>query len=363
MPSNAHPSGEWLLIQLGVGQIGAAVMATMQRMATVWQERFGVTFRYHAVADSSGFAPLTSALAADGRPLASLPGGIPAQEWRDVLEQVGRAAGGPERVIVVDCAVGRETTPLLLAARAAGAHVVLCNKDPLTGPYEQFQALQGESGRGSLHLSATVGAGLPITSAVAAATASGDMVFEMRAVASGTLGHLCAYMSDGVAFSAALQSAIEAGYCEPDPRSDLSGRDVARKLVILARLAGHRADSSDIEIESLIPPGTEVWPRDAFLSSLPSWHDHLADRITTARVTGMALRYIGVMTANGVISARLRMVAHDDPLARGSGPENVFILHTTRYQEYPLVVAGPGAGVAVTAGAVVSDILRAAGAV
>jgi homoserine dehydrogenase len=352
---------EMLLIQLGVGQIGGAVIATVQRMAPVWRARYGLALRYHVAADSSGFASLTSALEDYGRRLASLPGGIPATSWRDVLEQAIRAAGGPERVIVVDCAVGDGTTTLLLAARAAGAHVVLCNKDPLTRPYEQFQTLQGDGQHGSLHLSATVGAGLPITSAVAAATASGDTVHEMRAVASGTLGHLCASMSDGVAFSAALRRAIAAGYCEPDPRSDLSGRDVARKLVILARLAGHRAESSDIEIESLIPPGTEMWTRDTFLSSLPDWHDHLADRFAAARSSGEALRYVGTMTANGALNARLRMVAYDDPLALRSGPDNVFVLRTARYLEYPLVIAGPGAGVAVTAGAVVSDILRAAG--
>ena len=361
MPSNAHPSGEWLLIQLGVGQIGAAVMATMQRMATVWQERFGVTFRYHAVADSSGFAPLTSALAADGRPLASLPGGIPAQEWRDVLEQVGRAAGGPERVIVVDCAVGRETTPLLLAARAAGAHVVLCNKDPLTGPNHEFQALQGEREHGSLRLSATVGAGLPITSAVAAAIASGDVLEQAQAVASGSLGYLCARMAAGAAFPDALQGAIAEGYCEPDPRHDLSGHDVARKLLILARLSGRHAELGDVAVESLIPPGAEHLTQDEFLATLPTWHDFLADRFSAARAAGQTLRYVGTLDAEGAISAGLRPVSRDDLLARGSGPENVFVLRTARYQRYPLVISGPGAGVAVTSGAVITDILRAAG--
>lgn len=353
---------EMVVIQLGVGQIGAAVMATVQRMAPVWRARYGLALRYHAVADSSAFAPLTSASDARGKQLAHLPGGIPASNWRDVLEQAIDAAGDPERVLVVDCAVGDGTAALLLAARAVGAHVVLCNKDPLTGPYQQFQALQGESGHGSLRLSATVGAGLPITTAVAAATASGDMVFEMRAVASGTLAYLCAYMSDGVAFSAALQSAIEAGYCEPDPRGDLSGHDIARKLLILARLAGRPAELNEIAVESLVPSGAEDMSRDAFLSSLPSWRDHLADRFAAARSSGKALRYVGTMAEDGAITAGLRMVAQDDPLVRGAGLENVFILHTTRYQEYPLVVAGPGAGVAVTAGAVVSDILRATGA-
>lgn len=358
MPSETR---EMLVIQPGVGQIGAAVMATVQRMAPIWRARYGLALRYHAVADSSGFASLTSASDAQGQRLASLPCGIPASNWRDVLAQAIHAAGEPERVIVADCAVGDGTTALLLAARQAGAHVVLCNKDPLTGPYQQFQALQGESGHGSLRLSATVGAGLPITSAVAAATASGDTVHEVQAVASGTLGYLCAAMSAGAAFPDALQRAIEAGYCEPDPRGDLSGHDVARKLLILARLAGRPAELNEIAVESLVPPGAEDMSRDAFLSSLPSWRDHLADRFAAAHSSGKALRYVGTMAEDGAITAGLRMVAHDDPLAQGHGPENAFVLRTARYQEYPLVIAGPGAGVAVTSGAVVSDILRAAG--
>lgn len=357
----SEANSEMLLIQLGVGQIGSAVIATVQRMAHVWQARYGVSLRYHVVGDSSGFAPVVSAVEAFGQPLAAVRDGVPAEGWRDVLEQAIRAAGAPERVIIADCAVGNGTSAMLLAARAAGAHVVICNKDPLTGPYQQFQALVGESAHGSLRLSATVGAGLPITGVVAAAIASGDVVQEARAVASGTLGYLCVAMSEGMTFPDALRRAIEAGYCEPDPRQDLSGYDVARKLLILARLAGRPTEMRDITIGSLIPSGAEDISRDAFLSALPSWHGHLADRITTARATDLVLRYVGVMTANGAISAGLQVLSHDDPLAQGHGPENVFVLRTTRYQEYPLVISGPGAGVAVTTGAVVSDILRAAG--
>jgi homoserine dehydrogenase len=265
-------------------------------------------------------------------------------------------------VIVVDCATGRGTTDILLAARAAGAHIVLCNKDPLTGSYNQFQALQGDSLHSSLHLSATVGAGLPIASAVAAATASGDKVIELHAVASGSLGQLCSDMSHGSDFAASLANAITAGYCEPDPRVDLSGHDVARKLLILARLAGYPAEIVDIEVENLIPSGAASLGRDDFLAALPSWREHLRDRFASARASGHTLRYLGAMDAHGHLSASLREVDQDNPLAQGHGPENVFVLRTERYQQHPLVIAGPGAGIAVTAGAVVGDILRAAGA-
>lgn len=374
-PESNEPSN-FLLIQLGVGQVGTAVVSHVQRLARGWRQQFGMRIQYYAIADSSGFAvpgPAgrtlpTQLLASIGeahkrrQSLSALPNGRPAGDWQDVLDQAIQAGGRPDRIIVVDCAVGHGTTDLLLTARAAGAHVVLCNKDPLTRPYVQFRAFQGDGLRGSLHLSATVGAGLPIAGAVAAARASGDTVVELQAVASGSLGQLCSDMSQGATFADALESAIAAGYCEPDPRVDLSGHDVARKLLILARLAGYPAELADIEVESLIPSGAASLTREAFLAALPSWREHLRDRFTTARAAGCVLRYVGTMDARGRLLASLREIEHDDPLARGHGPENVFVLRTGRYQQHPLVIAGPGAGVAVTAGAVVGDMLRTAGA-
>ena len=303
-----------LLIQLGVGQVGTAVVSEVQRLARTlagavqpgdellgacglqWLCRPRRPSRTHA--HSRALASVVQAHAS-GQPWPRCRHSRPSTDWQDVLEQAILAAGGADRVIVVDCAVGHGTTDLLLAARAAGAHIVLCNKDPLTGPYHQFEALQGAGGHGSLHLTATVGAGLPITGAVAAAAASGDTVIALRAVASGSLGQLCASMSAGATFPDALQSAIERGYCEPDPRVDLSGYDVARKLLILARLAGYPAEIADVAVESLIPAGGAALSRDDFLAALPSWRDHLRDRVATARASSHALRYVGAMDAQG----------------------------------------------------------------
>lgn len=367
MPSE-NPS-TMLLIQLGVGQVGQAAARLVEQRQATWLEQFGLALRHFAFADSSGFVirdseePATSILTAraTSQPLASLPNGIPWAGWHDVLARAIQDAGGPERVVVVDCAVGRGTTEMLLAARAAGAHVVLCNKDPLTGPYDAFRALRGDGQHGSLRLSATVGAGLPIANTVAATQASGDTILALSAGASGSLAQLCDAMSSGISFPDALQSAIDAGYCEPDPRIDLSGHDVARKLLILARLAGRHVDLADVAVENLTPSGGETLSRDAFLAALPSWREHLADRLATAHRSSQVIRYIGSMDGDGKLYATLRALSPDDPLARGRGPENVFVLRTERYKQHALVIAGPGAGVAVTAGAIIGDILRAAG--
>jgi homoserine dehydrogenase len=373
MPSN--DLGNILIVQLGVGLVGGTVIDEVPRLAPIWRHRHGIALAHWAVADSSGFviphdgerwlAPDTladlSRARRMGRRLTSFPAFLPSNQWRQVLEDAILSAGNADRVIVVDCTVGHGTTELLLAARATGAHVVLCNKDPLAGPMSQFHALRQFGTRGSLRISATVGAGLPITSAVMATAANGDTILGLRAVASGSLGELCGAMCHGGTFPRALHSAIAAGYCEPDPRHDLTGYDVARKLLILARLAGFNAEMADIAVESLIPPSAESLTRDEFLAALPTWDSHLRERFVRARESGFVLRYVGTIDADGSLWAGLCEIAQDDPLASGKGPENAFMLRTARYDHYPLVIRGPGAGASVTAGAVVSDILRAAG--
>lgn len=373
MPSN--DVDDILIIQLGAGLVGGTVIDEVLRLAPIWRHRHGIALSHWAVANSSGFvipndgerwlAPDTladiSRARRMGRQVTSFPAFLPSDQWRRVLEDAILGAGNADGVIVVDCAVGHGTTELLLAARASGAHVVLCNKDPLTGPMAQFHALRRFGTRGSLRLSATVGAGLPITSAVMAAAANGDTILRLRAVASGSLGELCGAMCRGDMFPRALHSAVATGYCEPDPRQDLAGYDVARKLLILARLAGFTAELADIAVESLIPPSAESSTRDDFLAALPAWDNHLRARFVRARASGSVLRYVGAIDADGSLRAGLCEIAQDDPLASGKGPENTFMLRTARYDHYPLVIHGPGAGASVTASAVVSDILRATG--
>ncbi|MGZ3638866.1 MAG: homoserine dehydrogenase [Ktedonobacterales bacterium] len=358
------------LIQLGVGRVGAAVVDLVERQAPRWQAQYDFAMSYAARADSHGFALLgrdaqvdaTATHVAGQRP-SSLPGAMSGEHWAEVLDVALAGVRTPGDLVVLDCAAGPATTPLLLAARAAGASVVLANKDPLIGPQAQYDSLIGGAGRsgGSLGMSATVGAGLPVVRTLAALVASGDTLLDVSACASGSLGFLCDQLSRGVAFDEALRQAIAQGYTEPDPRQDLSGFDVARKLLILARTAGRSAELSDVRVESLTPPDAEHLPLPAFLAAIPHYADHLADRVTRAQAQGRVLRYVARLDAGGQLSASLLDLPAADPLARGHGPENVFVLHTERYDANPLTIAGPGAGVAVTAGAVVADLLHVAG--
>lgn len=355
------------LIQLGVGQVGREVAQIVTAQVGAWRERCGMDVRYAALADSSAFVlpadteGVDAALAARsaGTRFDAREGALPLREWRTVLERALSAVAAPADLVMLDCAAGPGTAPLLLAARAAGAHAVLANKDPLAGPMAQLRALTERKQGGSLRFSATVGAGLPVIATLGALIASGDSLHTLDARASGSLGFICDRLSQGERFDDAVREAVAQGYTEPDPRLDLSGFDVARKLLILARVAGMECELRDVSVASLVPPGAEALDRAEFLAALPTYRDFLADRVADAQRRGEVLRYVGRIAADGRLSASLVAFAPDDPFALGGGPENVFRLRTARYDAYPLTISGPGAGVAVTAGAVVADLLRA----
>ncbi len=367
------------LLQLGSGQVGSAVVRLVVSQAPRWLAEYDLDVRYHALADSTAFVTGTAAsrqrgpqlapdeltqllaLRASGQQFAVMPEAVAWPAWERVLDAARAGVAAPQHLVVLDCASGPTTTPLLLAARAAGAHVVLANKDPLIGPLAQYHALADGDGRGSLRTSATVGAGLPVIATLRALTASGDRLLELRAQASGSLGFICAALSGGAAFDAALRQAGAHGYTEPDARQDLSGFDVARKLLILARATGAGPELGDVRVESLVPPGAQELPAADFAAALATYANHLADRVACARASGRVLRYVARIDEDGALSAALQELLADDPLAQGRGPDNVFVLRTTRYRERPLIIAGPGAGIDVTAGAVVADLLRVVG--
>lgn len=356
------------LLQLGIGRVGTAVAGIVAQQAPRWQAEHDIAIQYEALADSTAFVmdaatpgQVAALLAArtDGRRFAGMSGTLPFGAWQNVLERALELADAPANLIVLDCSAGSDTTPLLLAARDAGAHAVLANKDPLVGPLAQFHALRRSPHGGSLRASATVGAGLPILATVERAIVSGDTLITLNARASGSLGFLCDRLSNGTPFDVAVRAAEENGYTEPDPRQDLSGFDVARKLLILARYAGREAELAGVHVESLVPPGLETGTPDEFRAALPDSRDFLTDHVLAARSNGRVLRYVGRIAENGALSAGLVELAPDEALARGSGPENAFVLRTARYDAQPLTIAGPGAGIAVTAGAVVADLLLA----
>jgi len=206
-----------------------------------------------------------------------------------------------------------------------------------------------------------VGAGLPIIDTYQKLVESGDRVSKIEGCPSGTLGYLFGELGRGAAFSTALEGAIAKGYPEPDPREDLSGMDVARKALILGRLLGFPGELDDIAVESLVPDGAGRLKLDQFLASLEQFDAAWAKRVAAARTRGGVLRYRAIVTRRSV-RVGLVVVDASSPMASLNGTDNQFIFTTMRYKKNPLVITGPGAGPAVTAGGILNDVLKLAGA-
>ena len=256
-----------------------------------------------------------------------------------------------------------DTLPALNAAVAAGFDLVLANKRPLTSSRADVQALHDAartSGRRML-FETTVGAGLPVMDTFAKLVDAGDRVLRIEGCTSGTLGFLLTEIGRGRPFSEALRKAMAKGYTEPDPRDDLSGSDVARKALILARMLGYKGELSDVTVESLVPESSRRLSRQAFLESLESLDEEWRERQEAATRANAVLRYVLAVTPRRV-TVGLRAVDMSHPLAGLRGTDNQIVFTTPRYQENPLAITGPGAGPAVTAAGVLNDVLKLAGA-
>ncbi|WP_284348033.1 aspartate kinase [Roseisolibacter agri] len=322
------------------------------------------------VFDAAGLAPRRlaslSKAKAEGRALAELPGGA---EGAPDAALAHIAAHALSRPILVDVTAG-DTSALLDAAVHHGMDLVLANKKPLaegrvtvdaaTASAAGLVATAAARGRRVLH-EATVGAGLPVIDTVRKLQESGDRILHIQGCPSGTLGFLFAELGRGRAFSDALRDAMARGYTEPDPREDLSGQDVARKAVILARLVGWKGTLDDVAVESLVPPALAALPLQEFLAQLESLDAPWAARVAAAAARGAVLRYRADVSPK---EARVGIVEVDraSPFASLSGTDNQFVFTTRRYKERPLVITGPGAGPEVTAAGVLNDVLALAGA-
>jgi bifunctional aspartokinase / homoserine dehydrogenase 1 len=205
---------------------------------------------------------------------------------------------------------------------------------------------------------ANVGAGLPIISTLNDLIASGDTITRIEGLFSGTLSHLFNALDGARPFSALVQEALELGYTEPDPREDLSGQDVARKLLILARQMGLHMDFRQIRAESLVPAALRGGPLPKHFFRLFARYDQaMRKRLENAQQRNRVLRYVGIVQGRAA-SAGLQELPHDHFLASSRGSDNIIAFTTHRYARTPLVVQGPGAGADVTSMAVFSDLFK-----
>ena len=264
------------------------------------------------------------------------------------------------RKILVDL-TSSDSIPAIKSALNAGFHIVLANKQPLTCPYDEYLELFELASQQNVQIryEATVGAGLPVLDTIEKLLETGDQVTEILGCLSGTLGFILSQLEDGVDFSVALREAHSKGYTEPDPRDDLSGKDVARKALILARSIGLKANFDAIKLEPFISNSYKECDVSTFLDRVHELNSTFLNKIQSASKKGMALRYVARISRNA-ISVGLEEISRDSALGRLKGTDNQVTITTKRYIHNPLIVTGPGAGAEVTAAGVLSDIINIA---
>jgi aspartokinase/homoserine dehydrogenase 1 len=300
-------------------------------------------------------------LDADTPPSALLQRRIPyeATDWNQILADLTSDRTRP--LIFIDATGSPDVARKYPALLQQGIHVVTPSKHANTFEQSYFDELHrlAHTHRASYRYETTVGAGLPVVQSVQDLVATGDEVHTIRGAASGTLTFIFSQLDDGVSFSEAVRTAAERGYTEPDVRDDLSGEDVARKFLILARSAGLRVERGHLAVESLVPPRLQDLDRPAVLDQLSTLDAGWQRRVESAHRQDWVLRYVGHLE-RGRITVGVRALPRDSAFGRLQGTDNLFAITTDRYADAPLRIQGPGAGPQVTAAGVLADVLKAA---
>lgn len=344
--SSAVPGAAVVL--LGTGVVGRAFLTLLGTSAASSLRLVGAanSRRQHAAAE--GLVPSTIAEALARQ-----------REGRDNAHLLAALdASGARQKVVIDATACPHEATRHADWLARGYHVVTANKALAGGHLSGWRALQTARSSGATYGdAATVGAGLPVLSTLRRLRHCGDSLLTLEGVFSGSLSWLFNQYDGTRPFSDLLRDARRLGYTEPDPRSDLSGEDVARKLLIIARNAGFALGSDEVEVESLVPDALRAVSTTDFLDRLGELDEPLRQRHAQARANGKVLRYLARLNQRGRARVGLVEVPADHPAARLSGTDNQFALTTTRYHGTPLVIQGPGAGPEITAQALLGDVL------
>ena len=342
------------VVQIGLGHVGRAVAQIVLEERKRWRERYGLEIVYRAISDTTGALIGEELLPQAIR--AKENGGKLAQFGVEPLEDVLASDPAPGFTrAVVDVAVHGGTYDLDVLGVRNGSCLALSNKGPLSGSTERYEQLTRMLPDRLWH-EATVGAGMPIISTLDGLLAGGDEILEIQASPSGTLGFVMSAVEAGRRFSEAVKEAVALAYAEPDPRDDLSGLDVARKAIILARKMGRVVEPEEIPYESLVPEGPEDVSLEEFMERLPEHDEAFAERLLAVEEHHM-LRYLARIPREGPVTVGLVDEPVESPFGPISGPENVFDFRTRRYSDVTLTIRGPGAGPERTASGVVFDLL------
>ncbi|MFA6915092.1 MAG: bifunctional aspartate kinase/homoserine dehydrogenase I [Parachlamydiales bacterium] len=342
---------------IGTGLIGKALLENIHNHSRIDYEERNLDIHLIGIANSSHMVFNTQ--------------GIPLDNWNDLLDHSTEKMHikhfiekmqhqNTVNAVFVDCTSSQDITDHYEDILDTNISIVTPNKKANSGSYENYKKLNKLSSKKGVDFSygSNVGAGLPIISTIDELVRSGDKVTKIEAILSGTLSFLFNTFTTETHFSETLKNAQEQGFTEPDPRDDLNGMDVARKLLILARECGYPLEISDILIEKIVPEEYLQAPSVAeFYSKLKSYDHKMSEKLLQAKQAGKVLRYVAKFE-NGKGKVSLEELGVDHPFYHLSKNDNIIAITSNFYKDTPLVIKGQGAGATVTAGKIFGDIVR-----
>ena len=345
---------------IGPGKVGAALLDQIAAAAPRLKREANIDLRLRAIASSK-------TMWCDDRGVEGA--------WRDHVSTSGKPCDLEKlaahvrsehlpHAIILDCSASDSVAEHYPAWLSAGIHVITPNKHAGAGRFDRYAAIRAAATAGATRFryEATVGAGLPIIQTLRDLLDTGDELIAVDGIFSGTLAWLFNRFDGTRPFSELVREAHQLGYTEPDPRDDLSGIDVARKLVILAREAGWTLSLQDVAVESLVPADLKDADSASFMASLAQLDAPMTQRLAMAKKADRVLRYVAHLDRDGHATVGLADLPRDHAFSNIRLTDNIVQFSTKRYCDNPLVIQGPGAGPEVTAAGVFADLLRIAAA-
>ena len=344
---------------IGTGLIGGTLLGQLQTRIEELKRDRGIDLRVRGIMNSRKMVLADRHLALD--------------RWQDELGESSTTADLESFInhvnadylphaVLIDATASGELTAHYENWLTKGINIITPNKKFNAGPFASYRSLRETARKHQRYFlyETNVGAGLPIIQTLRGLVETGDEIIKIEGVLSGTLSYIFNSLDGRRTFSEVVREAHSLGLTEPDPREDLSGVDVARKLIILAREMGLEVEMDAVHVESMVAEDLRSGTVDEYLAGLGK-HDHtIAAMLKSAREKGDVVRYVGTIDTDGNLSAQMRNYPIDHPFASLTGSDNIVSFQTARYNSQPMIVRGPGAGPEVTAAGVFADLLRLA---